>query len=169
MSPRVGLAAFAVLCAVLVGCGRDPALEGAGPGRGVVDVEMRDISFSPATVRVRAGHTVRFDFVNRGKLVHEAVLGDAAAQMAHERAMADPGVHGSSSMDRGMPGMGATSSTKTAWSRDSAVGVAEVTLAPGATGHFTHTFTRHDDGLIIGCHEAGHYQAGMRLRVVVTA
>jgi uncharacterized cupredoxin-like copper-binding protein len=40
------------------------------------------------------------------------------------------------------------------------------TVAPGQTVTLTHTFTEAGTTMI-GCHEPGHYQAGMRLTVRV--
>jgi uncharacterized cupredoxin-like copper-binding protein len=42
-----------------------------------------------------------------------------------------------------------------------------VTVKPGETGSFTYTFTT-PGSLIIGCHEKGHYAAGMKIVVNVT-
>src|SRR4051794_22411712 len=43
-----------------------------------------DMRFTPAAIRVRQGDTVRFIVANRGKLVHEMVLG--TTQEIHEHA-----------------------------------------------------------------------------------
>jgi uncharacterized cupredoxin-like copper-binding protein len=39
-------------------------------------------------------------------------------------------------------------------------------VQPGQTATLTHTFTTAGS-TIIGCHEPGHYQAGMKLTVIV--
>jgi uncharacterized cupredoxin-like copper-binding protein len=42
-----------------------------------------------------------------------------------------------------------------------------ITVMPGETGEtgeITHTFAEGDD-LLVGCHEAGHYDAGMRIMI----
>ncbi|MDP1051596.1 cupredoxin domain-containing protein, partial [Klebsiella quasipneumoniae] len=43
-----------------------------------VEVTLQDISFSPKSLDVKAGETVRFVLVNKGQLLHEFNLGDAA-------------------------------------------------------------------------------------------
>ncbi len=136
--------ALAVLGAA---CGSDSdAGHGAaeGPTR-TVQVEMRDIDFDPASVAVERGETVRFVFTNAGSLVHDAFLGDAAAQEEHERASREGGgghdEHGESGGDA-------------------------ITVEPGESGELVHTFDEAGE-LLIGCHEPGHYDAGMRIRVSV--
>lgn len=110
-----------------------------------VQVEMRDIDFDPASVAVQRGETVRFVFTNVGSLVHDAFLGDAAAQEEHERASreGDGGhdEHGDSGGDA-------------------------ITVDPGESGELVHTFDEAGE-MVIGCHEPGHYEAGMRIRVSV--
>lgn len=107
-----------------------------------VEVTMADINFDVPRIDVKAGQTIRFVFRNRGKLVHEAVIGDSAAQDAHEKEMA-----GTAGMDMHEPGT--------------------VTVHPGTTGELTHTFTNPGQSLI-GCHQPGHYAAGMKMTVNVS-
>ena len=66
--------------------------EAGSPGRAAdarrtVDVVMRDNSFEPQTIQVRAGETVRFRVVNRGQLLHEFNIGTPAMHEAHRREM----------------------------------------------------------------------------------
>jgi uncharacterized cupredoxin-like copper-binding protein len=42
-----------------------------------------------------------------------------------------------------------------------------ITVEPGKLGSLTHTF-KAGDGLAIGCHEPGHYAAGMKLAITVS-
>lgn len=116
-------------------------------GGRTVDVEMRDIAYSPAAVAVHAGETVTFVFHNMGQAEHEAFLGDAAAQADHEQKMESGGTTG------GMGGMGA--------------GGDEVKVGPGQTGSLSHTF-KPGEALMIGCHEPGHYAAGMKVALTVS-
>src|SRR6187402_3111535 len=53
-----------------------------------VNVIARDWSFQPAAVDVVAGETVLLHVVNGGLDIHEAVIGDGAAQDAWEQAEA---------------------------------------------------------------------------------
>lgn len=105
-----------------------------------IDVSMVDDAFTPASLSVRQGQTVRFVFHNQGHVEHEAVIGTAAAQSAHEAAMA------SGAMDMGVP---------------------DLTVAPGGTGSLDYTFGGPGQ-VWIGCHEPGHYAQGMRALVTVT-
>ncbi len=116
----------------------------ARPGR-TVDVTMRDISYDPAAVTVKAGETVKFVFHNEGDIRHDAFLGDEDAQADHEKEMRK---EGSSGMD--------------GHHSDDAI-----TVDPGETGSLTHTF-KAGDVVIIGCHEPGHYATGMKIAVTVT-
>jgi uncharacterized cupredoxin-like copper-binding protein len=113
-------------------------------GARTVDVEMRDIAYVPTTVAVHAGETVKFVFHNKGQAVHEAFLGDEAAQGAHEKAM-EGGDMG------GMKGHEGN----------------EIKVDPGKTASLTHTFGP-GESLLIGCHEPGHYQAGMKVTLPVS-
>jgi len=103
-------------------------------GRSIA-VDMREFSFSPAQLSVKRGETVTFRFRNVGAQLHEAVIGDEGAQAAEEQAMAHGG---------GMGHMGANA----------------VEVKPGATAELTYTFDRVGE-VLIGCHEPGHYPAGM--------
>lgn len=118
----------------------------SGGAARTVEVEMRDNTYSPDRVSVEAGETVRFVITNNGEATHDAFVGDAAAQDDHEAEMGDEmGGHGMSGGD----------------------GDEGVTVEPGDTRELTHTFESGDE-LLIGCHEPGHYKAGMRITVEVT-
>ena len=135
------------LAVVAAACGSDgDAGDGAAdsPTR-TVQVEMRDIDFDPATVAVERGETVRFVFTNAGSLVHDAFLGDAAAQEEHERAAREG--------EGGHDGHGDSDGDA-------------ITVDPGESGELVHTFDEAGE-VLIGCHEPGHYDAGMRIRVSV--
>ena len=53
-----------------------------------VDVEMGDIFFKTKSVDVKPGETVRFVLHNKGALLHEFNIGQAAAHAAHQKEMA---------------------------------------------------------------------------------
>jgi uncharacterized cupredoxin-like copper-binding protein len=107
--------------------------------------------FSPSTVAVKAGSTVRFRVVNTDPIDHEFIVGDEALQQREETGTDT--VH-----DGSVPGMisvpaGTTRSTVVtlpARSPDQAVGV------PGA------------GSLIFACHLPGHYAYGMRGSIELT-
>jgi uncharacterized cupredoxin-like copper-binding protein len=120
----------------------DQASDNDSAGR-IVQVEMVDIAFHPAAVTVAKGEKVTFRFSNKGKIAHDAFIGNADEQAAHEGQMRDDGDmhHGDDEK--------------------------ALTVAPGKTGALTHTFD--EAGTIeIGCHQPGHYTAGMKIAVTVT-
>ncbi|HEV8623318.1 MAG TPA: cupredoxin domain-containing protein [Acidimicrobiia bacterium] len=109
-----------------------------------VDVTMKDIAYDPPALTVKAGETVKFVFHNLGQIRHDAFLGDEAAQAEHEMEMRKEG-------SGGMNGHGSADA---------------ITVDPGKTGELTHTF-KAGDAIVIGCHEVGHYAAGMKLPVTI--
>ncbi len=111
-----------------------------------VEVGMDEFSYTPASLSVKAGETVRFVFRNDGQIVHDAVIGDAAVQDAHERAMAAGGSRGQG--------------------HGHGLDAVAVEVAPGATATLVHRFD-HAGEVLVGCHEPGHYDAGMRATVSV--
>ena len=129
---------------ILAACGSDDGSTDAGSGQGAdrtIDVEMRDIAFSPTTIDVRTGETIRFSFKNTGQVEHDAFIGDAAAQDAHEKEMRE------SHDDHGKEANA-------------------VSVKPGKSASLTHTFDKPGQ-VFIGCHEPGHYVGGMRITVNV--
>ena len=62
-----------------------------GAGR-KVGYFLSDNVYSPkTTLKVRKGETITFTFVNKGKVIHEALVGTPAAQAMHEKEMAKMG------------------------------------------------------------------------------
>ena len=120
---------------------RDSAAAPAGAR--AVDVAMEDIKFDQTTLTVKTGETIDFRFTNTGQIPHDAFIGDAAAQMEHDDEMAHMGDASTHSM-----------------------GEAAVTVQPGAAGQLSYTFT--EPGTYeVGCHQPGHYGAGMKIAVTV--
>jgi uncharacterized cupredoxin-like copper-binding protein len=147
----IGVAAAMTLAVAGAGCGggmdHDSMSHGSSAGTGTirtVDVTMRDVMYDPPAVTVQDGATVTIVFHNAGKIRHDAFLGDEAAQAEHEKKM------------------GMSSTSMGGHMDDDAISV-----EPGAAGSLTHTF-KMGDTLVIGCHEPGHYAAGMKLAIVVT-
>jgi uncharacterized cupredoxin-like copper-binding protein len=148
----------AVILIALLGaaCGDDDtdttaANDAGGSGERTVEVRMADNDFDPASIEVERGETVTFMFENTGAVDHDALIGDAEAQAEHEAEM-------NSTAGDDMGGeMG----------DHSASGDDALTVAPGETGELTYTFDQSGQ-LEIGCHEPGHYDAGMRILVSVT-
>src|SRR6186997_2071675 len=102
---------------------------------GEVAVTMTDaMRFQPGVLTVKAGEPITFVVRNAGVVVHEFFVGSVAEQVDHAAEMADGGIsHG----------------------HDNALSV-----APGQTGSLTMTFATAGS-LLVGCHEPGHYEAGM--------
>lgn len=155
---RARAAALTVLAASLLGaCGSDPdSRPGPGSGSGsaadadgdrvrTVEIEMVDIAFEPETLRVARGERVRFRFRNEGEVTHDAFIGDAHAQADHEADMRAGGEDGHAHDDASEPA---------------------VTVEPGRTRELTYTFDRAGR-VEIGCHQPGHYAAGMKVAVEV--
>ena len=133
---------------VAVSCGHDHSggAGDAGAATRTIRIEMRDTAYVPDAVTVDRGETVRFVFTNEGKLSHDAFLGDTAAQAEHETEMrAADDSHGG----------GHGGDTEGA-----------ISVEPGKTGELTHTFEKAGE-IQIGCHEPGHYEAGMKIDVTV--
>jgi uncharacterized cupredoxin-like copper-binding protein len=107
---------------------------------------MVDIDFRPSALQVKQGETVRFVFTNSGKVAHDAFIGDATAQAEHEMQL-----------------RAATSDT----TGHGAHGGDGITVQPGSTGELAYTFAKAGR-LEVGCHEVGHYDAGMKIAVDVT-
>ena len=127
-----------------------------------VDVEMGDIFFKTKSVDVKPGETVRFVLHNKGALLHEFNIGQAAAHAAHQKEMASMFQNGtltptgtgkmSGNMGHSMGGM-------------KMVGMEHndqnsVLIEPGATKELIWTFN-NTAGLQFACNVPGHYQSGM--------
>jgi uncharacterized cupredoxin-like copper-binding protein len=126
--------------------GESTATTGAtGAVTRTVEITMVDIAFEPKTLSVQRGERIEFVFHNRGNISHDAFFGETAAQADHEKEM------------REMEGEG----------HDMAAGEANaITVEAGKTGRLTYTFDK--PGTIeIGCHQPGHYAAGMKIAVTV--
>jgi uncharacterized cupredoxin-like copper-binding protein len=131
-----------------------------------VEVVMGDMSFTPKAIDIKAGETIRFVLVNKGQLLHEFNLGDAAMHAKHQQEMLQmqqsgmltpTGMkemdHGSmAGMDHGMMKHDDPNS---------------VLVEPGKTAELTWTFTKASS-LEFACNIPGHYQAGMVGKLTVS-
>lgn len=140
-----------------------------GAGEQTVDIDMADNAFEPNTLDVEAGETVRFVFTNTGAVDHDAFIGDATAQAEHEEEMRAAEDAGSGDDMEGMDDEMGSDSTEMGSDDMGSEDEDEhgMTVAPGETGELTHTFTEPGT-LEIGCHEPGHYEAGMKVTVTVS-
>jgi uncharacterized cupredoxin-like copper-binding protein len=120
-----------------------------------VRVVMNDrYRYRPDSIVVWAGRRVTFAVTNAGRLPHEFVLGDHAAQLDHERRMRLAPHDGGDAHDHGPTGHPTHGAT------------GALTVPPGTTRHLTWTFD--EPGIILyGCHVPGHWPAGMRGTILV--
>jgi uncharacterized cupredoxin-like copper-binding protein len=169
---RSGLAAIVAIGALLIaacGGGSGDSDQGGGVAASsgedsgesgdvrTIEVEMVDNAFSPERVEVSSGETVRFVFSNEGNVTHDAVVGDEADHAEHEDEMREAERE---SEDGEMGGMGHGSEAE----GDEGA----ITVEPGATGELTYT-VGSSAAVLIGCHEPGHYAAGMKLALDLTS
>ncbi|MHC8367663.1 copper-resistant cuproprotein CopI [Pseudomonas sp. ZT5P21] len=130
-----------------------------------VEVVMGDMSFTPQNINIKAGESVRFVLINKGQLLHEFNLGDAAMHAKHQQEMMkmqQSGMMtptGMKEMDHGaMPGMDHGMKHDDPNS---------VLVEPGKTAELTWTFTKATR-LEFACNIPGHYQAGMVGKMTVS-
>ena len=154
------ISAVLALSVTVAACGSGESASSSKPKQ-TVAVEMTDNAFSKPVIEVTAGEPVEITFTNTGKVDHEAIVGDAAMQMAHEKEMSQTSTTEMGGMDETttMGGMG----------HGTASSAEALTVKPGKTGTLTYTFKKSDDGILIGCHEPGHYDSGMKIKVSVKA
>ena len=162
--PRVGLAVVSVIAAfLLAGCSGEGSsitsndIDGssqsefvfgepadpAGTTRTIEIGTTDDLAFIPADLTVTAGETITFRIVNEGTIAHDFTLGDEATQAEHEEEMAEM-----AGMDHDQPNA--------------------VTVAAGETKEITWTFSEAGT-VLYGCHQPGHYDAGMKGQISVEA
>jgi uncharacterized cupredoxin-like copper-binding protein len=109
-----------------------------------VSFQMSDFKFSPTSaVKVKKGETITFQFANRSKVLHEAVIGTRAEQVHHDKEMA---------------AMGAMEMPDTSNA---------VSVQPGKVKTLTYTFDKKGT-YEIGCHQPKHYPNGMKVSIVVS-
>jgi uncharacterized cupredoxin-like copper-binding protein len=108
-----------------------------------IEVRLTDaLRMEPAAMTVKAGQPVTFVVTNAGAIQHEFFVGDQGAQDDHEMAMASMATMGADEPDG-------------------------IVLKPGETMELTHTFATAG-AFQAGCHETGHYAAGMKATITVT-
>jgi uncharacterized cupredoxin-like copper-binding protein len=109
-----------------------------------IPISMDDtMHYSRPEIRVRQGETVTFVISNKGKLLHEFVIGTEDELQKHAELMRK-----NPDMEHDEPYM--------------------AHVKPGATEKMTWRFTRAGT-FLFGCLVAGHFEAGMKGRIVVAA
>ena len=134
-----------------------------------VEVVMGDMSFTPKAIDIKAGETIRFVLVNKGQLLHEFNLGDAAMHARHQQEMLQmqqsgmltpTGMkemsHDMAGMDHAAMGHGMKHDDPNS-----------VLVEPGKTAELTWTFSKATS-LEFACNIPGHYQAGMVGKLTVS-
>lgn len=160
------IALTSVALVLVTACGSD-ATESAGSADAprVVEVAMTDMAFDPSTLAVAAGETITFVFRNDGAVRHEGVVGDRSQQEEHHAEMAEGSAeHDMESMDTESMDM---ESMDHGDGEAMAAELHGVVVEPGESVELTHTFAAAGS-MIVGCHEPGHWEAGMRMDVTVT-
>ena len=109
-----------------------------------IAVAMTDnMRFTPASITVRQGETIRFKVKNSGKVKHEFVLGTEKELKEHYEVMKK-----NPEMEHADPNM--------------------IAPAPGKAGEVIWRFTK-SGRVDFACLQPGHYDAGMKGRVTVAA
>ncbi|HEY1128850.1 MAG TPA: cupredoxin family protein [Roseateles sp.] len=109
-----------------------------------VRIDMTDaMRFTPASIAVKQGETVRFIVKNSGQLKHEMVLGTVQELKEHYEVMKKH-----PEMEHADDNM--------------------VTVAPGQTGEIVWQFTQAGK-IDFACLQPGHYDAGMKGAIQVAA
>jgi uncharacterized cupredoxin-like copper-binding protein len=126
--------------------------------RRTVNVVLRDISFAPESISVRAGETVRFVIKNEGSLLHEFNIGMPASHQAHQKEMMQM-------MDMGMLTPTGIDAEKMKMDHGGMGPMKHddpntVLVEPGKTKELVWRFDKATT-LEFACNIPGHYQAGM--------
>lgn len=104
-----------------------------------------DMSYQPDAFAFDAGDSVTFEVTNVGAVRHEFFIGDVAEHDEHAAEMRE--------------GAGAHSD-------DAHANPASISVDPGESETLTYAFEEAGQ-LEVGCHEPGHYEAGMRAPITV--
>ncbi len=116
--------------------------EAADADRTIEITASDNLTFNPSEITVTPGETITFRVVNEGEIPHDFTLGDEAKQDEHEEEMAE------------MDGMTMPDESNA------------IQVAAGETREITWRFM--DNGVVlIGCHQPGHYDAGMRGEITI--
>ncbi len=141
----IALAALVIVAASLAACTGDDTSDRAATSDRTVTVTMTDNAYMPASISAKEGELVTFKFVNDGTVTHEAYIGSDQDQENHAAEMArDDSDHAMHMEDTDL-----------------------VTVDPGDNATITKDFSESGT-VVIGCHEPGHWEAGMKATVTVS-
>jgi len=146
---RQSLGMIAAVGLILTACSPGPSpLIIDGREIRTVELTMTDeMRFEPESVEVSQGETVRFFIHNVSSLVHEAYIGTSEEQELREQALA--GLSADQRQETSHYGYG-------------------IQIEPFGNGEFIYHFAEAGE-FIMGCHEPGHYAAGHRVTIQVSA
>jgi uncharacterized cupredoxin-like copper-binding protein len=117
-----------------------------------VNLIAKDYSFLPEVVDLVPGETVIFHVINGGLEIHEAIIGDAAAQGAWEAAEAAT--------------VGAPPGPTPVVSVPADVaGLLRIVVRSGERADVVWTVPATTAPLIVGCHIPGHWAKGMQVPI----
>ncbi len=139
------------------GDGKDSKIGKPGKAASVthtIKINAYDTAFSPTTIKVRKGETIRFIITNTGDLVHEFNIGTEKMHKAHQgemMKMMESGVLRVDHINRKMMQTGGKMDHSDPNS---------VLLEPGDKKEVIWTFTRTGT-LKFACNVPGHYESGM--------
>lgn len=131
---------FLVWSFVLLASCRSGSTDAPAVPEATIEVTMRDDNtYEPSEIEFDEGQTIRFVVANEGQLKHEFLIGTLAEHEEHATQMKEGEAKG---MEHGSTLLG-------------------VSVEPGDESDFTYTFPSNRQ-LIFGCHEPGHFEAGMK-------
>ena len=169
----IHLSALAAALALILSAGAYAAGQHAGghghgpdigkPGKAAhatrtIEMVMTDNRYTPETITVKKGETVRFKIRNNGQIVHEFNIGTAAMHAAHQKEMAMMVEHGALGIDKiHHDKMNMDMGGGHVMKHDDPN---SLLLEPGKSAELTWTFST-DAKLEFACNLPGHYDAGM--------
>jgi uncharacterized cupredoxin-like copper-binding protein len=103
---------------------------------------MLAISYRPKVIRVKAGEKVVFHFINNDVAPHDAFVGNVDQQLDREKEVA-------------------------AESKGASATRGYLLVKAKSAGDLTYRFGK-PGRLIIGCHQPGHWDSGMKIAVIVS-
>jgi uncharacterized cupredoxin-like copper-binding protein len=118
-----------------------------------IRVEVRDLSFVPDALEVKARETVRFVVVNNSEVDHDFTIGDSKAQSEHRAEMTE--------MMARMGDMGDMATMHAKHADPNAV-----FLTGGETKEIVWRFGKAGQ-IEFGCNVPGHYEAGMKGTITI--
>ncbi len=135
------------------------ACQPAAAPSGAIQIRMGDFYFKPDTIRLKAGQEVRIELVNEGKIPHEFMIGREVEMMEgkaeHFEQDFFEGVQVTHTVEKGE------------WKIEEGE-PAHAHLEAGGRATLTFTVPADRKGeWEIGCFEPGHYEAGMRGKLIV--